>query len=187
MTEQESTGLDLEDEAQKRGLKDVAEMKSRLLRFDDAKANLSLVIKSPLSRCFYKETKRIENGMNGHDGDDVGVLIEFVPKTKAEQILQDCAQANRILDEIAACVPDDEGNPTDEPFGATPRAGKKPKNWAGNIVQKHANCSEDDAEEILETWTRNRVLERFMSDKVKSRKGGLSECLRVISRPGATT
>jgi hypothetical protein len=187
ITEQDSADLDLQGEADKRGLKDVSEMKSRLLRFDDAKANLSLVVRSPLSRCFYKETKQMHNGANGRDGDDVGVLTEFIPKTKAEQILQDCAQANRILDEIETGVLDDDGNPTGEPFGATPRAGKKPRNWAGNVIQLHAQCSPEEAGQILEAWTRNRVIERFMSDKVKSRKGGLSECIRVISRPGAAT
>jgi hypothetical protein len=187
VTDQDSDDLNLEAEVAERGLKDVNEMKSRLLRFDDAKANLSLVVKSPLSRCFYKETKRIENGVNGHDGDDIGVLIEFIPKMKIDQVLQDCAQANLILDDIQAGVIDEDGNPIGEPFGATPKRGPKPKNWAGIVVQRHANCSPEDAANILDVWIKNGVLERFQSDKVKTRKGGLSECLRVIARPGATT
>jgi hypothetical protein len=186
VTEQDSSRFDLEGESKERNMRE-DELRSRLLRFDDAKANLSLIIHSPLARCFYKETKRIGNGAEGNDGDDVGVLTEFVPKTKVSRILQDTAQANRILDEIETGVTDDEGRPIGEPFRATPKRGTKPKNWAGNVVQEQTQCSPDDAAEVLEIWVKNKVLEKFQQS-VKSRKGGgLSECLRVVNanRPGS--
>jgi hypothetical protein len=184
MTEEDGDRLNLAAESTKRNINE-QQLRKRLLRFDDAKSNLSLL--SPTSRCFYKETKRLENGDN-HDGDDVGVLVEFVPETKVTAILQDVTQANRILDDIAAGVKDEEGRPIGEPLLATPKRGSKPKNWAGKIVQEHTNCSQEEAAEILEIWIKNQVLIQFQHEIKSRRTGGLSECLRVnpTSRPGTT-
>jgi hypothetical protein len=132
----------------------------RYVRFDTAKANLSLVTFN--AKWFLKASEPVGNG-----GDEVGVLQPWSPPGMFEGISG--ATINRCLDLIDAGLLDEDGRPTGEMW--TP-ARQSPKRWVGNVVQTSLGCDEDRAAKIIKTWINSGLLvEKEFYDGKQTRKG----------------
>jgi KaiC/GvpD/RAD55 family RecA-like ATPase len=151
----------------------------RFIRYDDAKANLSLM--SFGARWFCKESIGIGNAGDGLPEDEVGVLIPWAAPDPFSNI--DVKKANYILDEIALGVRSDDGQPTNEPYSPTKQGGSK--RWVGDLIQRELACSIKDAKKIIHKWTKNGLLIEY-SAKTPSTKGQERKCLTVadVKRPG---
>jgi len=148
------------------------------VRFDDAKANLTLT--TGAAKWFRKETVRLANGTMEQHGDDVGVLHPWTAPNAMDTVTT--AIANAILDELAAGVLDEGGNPTGSLYAYTDT--KRGPRWAGHVVMRHVEVSPEQAASILKTWRRNGVIEEteyYDEAERKTRKG-----VRVVdaNRPG---
>jgi AAA domain len=160
---------------------DDANKRTNYLRYDDAKANLTLVTLA--ARWFEKKTVTLDNaGPDGPDyepPDEVGVLIPWAPPRAFDKL--DAMTANKVLDLIAAGKLDAKGNRV--PYSPSTR-GRSNARWAGLAVQELVVCSDKQAGEIIDTWTKNGMLEEYQ-DQVNRK---LSRCLRVVDsrRPGTT-
>ena len=143
------------------------------LRFDDAKANLSLVTFK--AKWFFKETFRLGNGSDDEPADEVGVLKEWKPPSIFDKLDESMARA--VLMAIDFGMVDDEGAPTGDIFTLTKQGGSK--RWAGQVLQEHLGgedkCPAKEAQKALDIWHANGVLtevERVLSNsKGKPRKG----------------
>jgi hypothetical protein len=158
--------------------------RERYLRFDDAKANLTLISGA---RWFEKFSIKIPNGKDGIPDDEVGVLSPWVPPTAFDRMNID--QANAILNEfnVGYCLED--GTETGDPFAPTPERGSKPLRWAGYVIQRQLQCGEKDAKEILATWIEHGIVEVFQRPVKTGKKKAAntpSECIKVneSKRPG---
>ena len=153
------------------------------LRFDDAKANLSLVTFA--AKWFEKKTITLPNASDDEPADEVGVLVPWVPKSVFA--CTDIATLNRILDIIAAGVLDDDGKPSGDLFTAT-RHGKVNKRWAGNAVQELVESAKLEprvAQQFIDEWLIYKVLSEVETTTTSS-KGAMRKGLVVNDqmRPG---
>ncbi len=151
------------------------------LRFDDAKANLSLVTFK--ARWFFKRTFTLPNkGGDDEPADELGVLEVFKPKNVFDKI--DAGLARTILLAIDKGVivenkprlATDDGariDPTPDLYTLTRRG--KTTRWAGTVVQEHVECADKEAQKLLNVWVKNGVLKEVdvttSTSKGKSRKG----------------
>ena len=156
--------------------------RGRFIRFDDAKANLSLITSS--ARWFFKQTIGLGNAGDGLPEDDVGVLVPW----QRPGILAglDAEKINAVLDEIAAGLRDDDGEPTGEPYTPSRKGGSK--RWVGLLLQRLMECSEAEAKTIIGQWLESGLLEVYLAP-TRSSKGNNRECLKVhdARRPGVVT
>jgi len=159
-----------------------AERRHEYLRFDDAKANLSLVTFK--ARWFFKRTFTLPNGTDDEPADQLGVLEPWQPSTVFDKL--DAGTARTILLIIDKGVVVDDGKPklaTDQgvlvpdkpdPYTLT-RRGKAAPRWAGTVVMDHVSCSEKEAQKLLNIWIKNRVLVEIdvetSTSKGQKRKG----------------
>jgi len=145
------------------------ERRHEYLRFDDAKANLSLVTFK--ARWFFKRTFTLPNGTEDEPADQLGVLEPWVPATVFDKF--DAGIARTVLLAIDAGVMLD-GQPTGDLFAPT-RRGKVAPRWAGNVVMDHIACSEKEAQKLINTWLKSRVLTEVeietSTSKGRKRKG----------------
>jgi RecA/RadA recombinase len=162
-----------EKEAQAFGFKEINE-RHKYIRFDDAKANLSLVTFN--ARWFEKQSVRLPNGGDGEPPDEVGVLAPWRAPDALSGLTE--AEVKKILDEISEGVKDDSGRPVGDPFSL-----QKSDRWAGTIVQRYRPCSDDQAKKILNIWIKNGFLETYKTTTTRS-KGKMREGLKVVGRPG---
>jgi hypothetical protein len=158
------------------------ENRGNYLRFDDAKANLTLVTLA--ARWFEKKTFTLPNAGDDEPPDEVGVLMPWSPPNLFDKL--DVMTANKMLDAIKRGRIGDDGEPTGDPF-CLKNAGRKNERWAGRVVQTFVACDDKAATKLLKTWIKNGVLEEFEAVIPSNRK--LGQCLRVVEgrRPGTTT
>ena len=156
------------------------EERHHYLRFDDAKANLTLVTFA--ARWFFKKTFTLPNAGDDEPADEIGVLVPWQPQGIFARITNELA--NGILDAIALGALDKDGKPNGDLFCMT-RRGEDNKRWAGNAIQKMIECTKQEAQKVLETWLRSGLLVEVDATTSTS-KGKLRKCLRVndAQRPG---
>jgi AAA domain-containing protein len=145
------------------------EERYKYLRFDDAKANLSLVTFA--ARWFTKQTVTLPNGEQDEPPDDVGVLMPWTPKAIFARITND--NVNDILDAITAGVSGKDGNAA-EPYTKS-RRGEGNRRWAGRGIQGLIECTDDEAQKLIDTWLKSGLLYEVegvtATSKGKMRKG----------------
>ena len=157
MTEDEASALNVPPD-----------QRTHYVRFDDAKANMSLV--TGVARWFQKETITIPNGTLALPGDEVGVLVPWKPPGAFDGVSM--TTIGLILDTIDRGLLDDSGAPTGEFFtAATTRTDRS--RWAGTIITRLLGCDDEHAKTILKEWTKNGVIEAFdyVSNNRHERKG----------------
>lgn len=147
------------------------------VRFDDAKANNSLI--TGQAKWFEKASVALNNGRGMIPGDEVGVLMPWAPPGLMEGV--ELATIWLVLDTIDRGLVDENGHPTGTYY--TPSA-SSPERWAGRVVAKMLGCDEARAKKILNAWLAEpKVLDVFDYDDAKgrNRKG-----LRSVpeNRPG---
>jgi RecA/RadA recombinase len=169
MTEEEATTFKID-----------VEERSRFIRFDDAKANLSVLHAG--ARWFEKHSLGLGNAGDGLPEDEVGVLVPWEAPDPFKTMTT--MEANKILDLLKEGVKEDDGRPTGDPYSMERRGGSK--RWAGNVVQDVLQCDEKAARKVLDAWLKNEVIEEYQA-KISTSKGALRGCLRVKDsmRPGA--
>jgi KaiC/GvpD/RAD55 family RecA-like ATPase len=160
----------LREQAVKEKLENPVE-RSRLLRFDDAKVQYSMVSSS--ARWFCKESVGIGNSINDIPEDEVGVLMPWTPPKPiiTTEILHD------ILDEIDVGVRDEDGQPTGNPYTRT-RRGKTNDRWVGMLIKDKLDCSDSEAEYWIKFWCDEGLLTEYRA-KIPVSKGALRACLKV--------
>ena len=160
---------------------DVDEEKRHLyLRFDDAKANLSLVTFA--ARWFTKETVQLPNGGDEELPDEVGVLKPWKPQGIFARVSNEVC--NKILNVIAAGVLNRTGKPTGDLFTAS-SSGEKNERWAGHIIKKMVQCKKDEPQKVIDAWLQSGLLVEIEATTSTS-KGAKRKGLRVddAKRPG---
>jgi RecA/RadA recombinase len=157
------------------------EQRNRYIRFDDAKANQSLV--SIKSKWFYKTSVSLDNAGDGEPADEVGVLVPWKPPTIWSRM--DNAQANLILDHIARGFVNDDGSSTGDSFTMAKQSGKR---WAGTPITSILQCDDKDAAAVLKKWISEGVIDVRKAVTGKS-KGKERDCAFVNNskRPGVAT
>jgi hypothetical protein len=166
-----------EEEAKACSIKPL-EDRVRYIRFDDAKANLSLL--SFNARWFQKQSVILPNaGDDGEPADEVGVLREWTPPDVLAGLAS--SQVCAILDGLREGMLDAEGHPTGDPYTLKNSAGGA--RWAGQVIQRHHECTDDEAKRILSLWVRNGMLEE-VSVATSNSHGKVRKGLRVVGQPG---
>lgn len=171
MTEGEYAQVEVRllDQAKKEKTKQVE--RTRLLRFDDAKAQYTLL--SSAARWFKKESVGIGNARDGLPEDEVGVLMPWKPPTPmmAPEVLHD------IFEEINIGMRDDKGEPTGNPY-CRKRSGKKNERWLGHLIMEKIECSQTEAEHWVKRWCEEGLLIEYKT-AIPSSKGVDRSCLKV--------
>lgn len=129
------------------------EDRTSYVRFDDAKANLSLV--TGVARWFEKITKTLPNGNGLVPGDDVGVLVPWKPPGLMDGLTNDIL--NITLDAIDRGIVDENGRATVDRYN--PKRGTK--RWVGVPIGELLECDEDRANGIAKAWLKSGVLVEF--------------------------
>jgi hypothetical protein len=157
------------------------EERSQFVRYDDAKANLSLVTK--IARWFKKETVKLPNGTLSEEGDEVGVLVPWKPPGLLEGVT--VATLNTVLDVIDRGVIDpDTGRPTGEfftPYDNTSNKGR----WVGTPICNMLKCDPTKAKSIVNAWLKSELLIKSTYHDGKQERA----CVKVdnAKRPGMET
>ena len=152
-----------ESEAEANGIS--PEERDYYLRYDDAKANMTLITKK--ARWFKRQSFQMP-ARGFEETDTVGVLVPWAPPRMMDGITD--AMIKDCLDVIARGVVDENGRPTDEKYGAT----KKSKGfWVGIEVQRILAVNEARAKNIVDSWIENGllVLTSYKDQRKRERKG----------------
>ncbi|MHB2166082.1 AAA family ATPase [Alsobacter sp. R-9] len=141
--------------------------RSRLVRFDDAKANLFLT--TGKARWLRRVSISLPNGRDGIPGDEVGALVPWTPPTVFAA--HSYGDLNRALDAIERGEIDDDGNPTGWRFAMEART--LPNRRASTIVAEVLGIEEPQAKRIVDEWIKNEVLvsRPYKDGGRKERKG----------------
>ncbi|WP_336802407.1 AAA family ATPase [Kaistia sp. MMO-174] len=144
-----------------------AEDRTRYVRFDDAKANLSLITSK--SKWFKKVSVDIGNAQGLRPSDEVGVLVPWSPPGPFDGI--SIVTLNHALDEISRGVVDEEGKPTGVLF--SPFAQSKTR-WVGQVVKNFVGCDDARAKAILAAWFKSGQLKEVEhTDNNRNRTKGV--------------
>ena len=156
--------------------------RGRFIRFDDAKAQYSLVGSS--ARWFFKETIGVGNAGDGLPEDEVGVLVPWPTPGLFSSIEPE--KIDYVLDEIEVGIRDDDGKPTGDPYSPDKVGGNK--RWVGFLIQEHLQLTDKQAKEVISTWLDTGLLVEFKG-KPATAKGKVRDCLRIdaTKRPGVVT
>jgi len=156
------------------------EERHQYLRFDDAKANLTLVTFT--AKWFIKKTFQLPNAGDGEPADEIGVLMPWTPQNIFSRISVDLA--NVILDAIKAGQLNKKGEATGDRFTLSRRGGDN-KRWAGNLIRDRIECSLDEAQRVLNAWIKSGLLME-VETATSTSKGKLRKGLAVneSQRPG---
>jgi len=133
MTEEEAKLMDVPSEE-----------RNKYVRFDDAKANMSLITKQ--ARWFEKVSFDLRNGNGLVESDQVGVLKPWSPPGLLDSVSM--ATIHAILDTINRGVLAEDGRPTGELYGAHGNS----STWAGDVIMDATGCDKGKAKKILERW-----------------------------------
>jgi hypothetical protein len=179
MTEGEASGF--ADQKMADGTPFDPEQRNRYIRFDDAKANQSLV--SIKAKWFYKTSISLDNAGDGEPADEVGVLIPWQPPSIFGRM--DIAQANSILDMIARGFIKDDGSPSGDPFTMAKQSGNR---WVGTPIASVLQCDDKDAAVVLKKWIGEGVID-VRKAVTSISKGKERDCAFVNNskRPGMVT
>lgn len=153
--------------------------RTRYIRFDDAKANQSLI--TLRARWFFKMTFQLPNAGANEPADDVGVLEPWYPKDPLAEM--DDNEVNQILRELDAGVKDEDGRSTGDPYLLTRRGRGGGKNWAGRVLQRFHSMTDQQAGEILGKWVSNNLIEERAIVTTAS-KGREVQGIKVLARVG---
>ena len=167
MTEDEAAGMDVPEGE-----------RSNYVRLDDGKANYS---KKGDPRWFEKRSYTLNNSTGIIPGDEVAVLVPWAPPGAFDGFT--VHDLNRALDVIDAGLLGTDGRPSGQFFTAS-AAGANAERWAGRVLTRELECSEQQAKNIIRVWLKNDVLEVFdYTDPLvrKTRKGTRSV---LKNRPG---
>jgi hypothetical protein len=145
MTEEEAATLNI-----------TPEDRTKYVRFDDAKANLSLI--TGQAKWFEKKGVTLNNGTGLVPGDEVGVLAPWEPPGMFEGVSMHTV--GQILDTIDRGLMDDDGLPTGQ-FYTAAASGPTKERWAGTVISRLLGCDEKRSKTILKEWVRNEVLESY--------------------------
>lgn len=169
MTKEEAVVYDVEEE-----------QRHKFLRFDDAKANLTLVTFA--AKWFTKETVELPNGGDDEPPDEVGVLKPWTPQGVFARMTNELA--NKILDAIVLGMPGKDGKPNGNWYCGTKRGGNN-KRWAGHLINSAVKCKEIEAQKVIDTWLASGLLIE-VDAIIPMSKGKECTCLRVVDalRPG---
>jgi len=152
------------------------DQRHKYLRFDDAKANLSLVTFK--ARWFEKLTITLPNGTDDEPADQVGALKPWKPASVFDKV--DVGLARNILLAIdkgiisktgpkLATVSGEKVEPVPDLYTLT-RRGKTATRWAGDVVKEFVDpCSDKDAQRLLGSWIKSGVLYEVMQETSTSR------------------
>jgi hypothetical protein len=153
------------DEAKANGLE--TEERTKFVRFDDAKANMTLA--TGRARWFEKVTVTLPNGAMGVAGDEVGVLSPWKPPGAFAGA--DTRSLNVALDMISRGLCDDNGAPTGERF--TKSSTNNSKRWAGNPIMQATGLAEDQAKGVIKAWLESKLLteDEYQTANGDKRKG----------------
>lgn len=158
--------------------------RNRYIRFDDAKANLTLV--SYQARWFEKKSFVLPNATADQPADEVGVLVPWKPPDLMAGLLPE--HINKIFDSLERGWLEDDGRPPDPdeivPYSASTT--HKGKRWAGTEIKRYIQCDNARATKIIEHWIDNGVLESYVAKHPLS-KGKEENCLKVLARPCTVT
>jgi len=161
---------------------DVApEDRRKFIRFDDAKGNYHKLEKV---RWFEKRTALVGNATGFLPEDEVGVLVPWVPPGALDGL--SIHELNDVLDTIDRGLVDESGKATGQRYSPS-STGANADRWAGRVLTRMLECSDDAAKNILKKWLKGDVLEVFdYTDPVvrKPRKGVRSV---LANRPGKET
>lgn len=148
----------------------------RYVRFDDAKANLTLVTNK--AKWFEKIGVNIGNGRGDDPSDEIGVLSPWSPPSAFDGIKT--SQVNLCLDRIRDGLPAD--GQTEPQFYTFSKASLF--RYVGTVVADMLNVDEARAERIVKTWRMNGLLaEDTHNDPVRKKT---TKVVRVVEakRPG---
>ena len=169
------------EEAQALGIE--PENRNRYVRYDDAKANQSLV--SGRGHWFEKISVEIANGTALEQPDEVGALAPWTPPDAFDGI---SAHTLRIAAErINRGLEDDGGQPTGERYTLR-KGGQTDRRWAGKVLVECLGVEPQRAMTILKTWQRNGMLDEVPYDdpvQRKSRNGVVVDMKKVAEIGGA--
>jgi hypothetical protein len=169
------------EEAQALGIE--PEQRNRYVRYDDAKANQSLV--SGRGHWFEKVSVEIANGTALEQPDEVGALKPWTPPDAFSGL---GTQSLRMAAErINRGLEDDNGHPTGERY-ALRKGGQTDRRWAGKVLVECLGVEPLRAANILKTWQRNGLLEEVPYDdpvQRKSRNGVVVDMQKVAQIGGA--
>lgn len=141
------------------------EDRTKYVRFDDAKANLSLI--TGRAKWFEKKSVTLNNATAFAPGDDVGVLAPWEPPGMLDGVSM--FTVGQILDTIDRGLTDEQGLPTGQFYTAV-ASGPSKDRWAGTVIVRLLGCEEKRAKHILKEWSKNEVLETFDYDDPVARK-----------------
>jgi len=132
------------------------EDRTKYVRFDDAKANLSLV--TGQAKWFEKKSVTLNNGTGFVPGDEVGVLAPWEPPGMLDGVSM--FTIGQVLDTIDRGLTDENGLPTGQFYTAT-ASGPSKDRWAGVVIVRLLGCDEKRAKHLLKDWLKNEVLQTY--------------------------
>jgi len=141
------------------------EDRTKYVRFDDAKANLSVV--SGVAKWFEKITLSMPNGSGIAPGDDVGVLAPWKPPGLFEGVSVD--EIHLLLETIDRGVLDRDGASTGHFWTASANSADKSR-WAGTLVCNRLGCDEAMAKKVIKEWLKSGLLVAFEYDDPRGRQ-----------------
>jgi hypothetical protein len=144
MTEDEAAAMDV-----------AVEDRRSFVRFDDAKANHNM---KGLVRWFEKKSINLGNGTGLLPSDEVGVLIPWYPPGALDGVSVE--QINLALDTVDRGLLDDSGASQGQFFTAKSNSQHRAR-WAGTVLVRMLNISEDAAKTLIKAWLKKSVLETF--------------------------
>jgi hypothetical protein len=149
---------------------DVPQDKRHLyVRFDDAKANLSLITNQ--AKWFEKVSHELGNG------DSVGVLKPWKPPGMFEGV--SIETINEVLAELDAGQKEPDGALMEMPFAWK----KQSPAWGGKVIARLFNCNEARATDIFDAWAKSGLLFK-VEYTTKNRKPGLGIGVNFTKKPG---
>ena len=155
-----------------------ADERHRYIRFDSAKANLSLITGE--AKWFLKLGQDVGNSNGLQDSDESGVLVPWSPPgLLAGASVYDI---NRILGLINVGILDEDARPSGSLWSPSRRSTKR---WAGTIVCDVLGCDGERAAKILKTWLASGLLYEVDYDDNKQTRKGLK--VDFDKRPGDVT
>jgi hypothetical protein len=168
-----------EDEAKVMGID--PEERGSFVRYDDAKANLSLVTK--VARWFRKETVVLPNAGIVEPPDEVGALTPWKPPGLFEGLSN--ATINMVLDIIDRGLMDPETGRATGSFYTLHANSSNKARWVGTPIMHHLKCDETKAKAIVKAWRSSGLL---VDDTYNDGKQDRT-CVRVdhTKKPGMET
>jgi hypothetical protein len=147
------------------------DVRNRYVRFDDAKANQTLL--SGTARWFEKESVSIGNGTDDDAADEVGALKPWAPPSAFAGCTLE--QIHNALDRIERGIVDDFGQPTGDLF--TRHYRKASVRWVGLAIMESMDVAEEKARLIAEAWVKNKLL--YEVDYIDKKEGAPKKGLAV--------